>query len=259
MKILTTAEMKEVDRLTTERYGVPGLTLMENAGESVAEFIQERFANLERREIVVLCGKGNNGGDGFVVARQLLGMGAKPKVYLFADPGEMRGEAGVSLGRWPDASGELHVVLGANKMPAAKAALASADIIVDALLGTGARGPVEGLLREAIEAVNRQDSAEHRWSRWTFRRACPRIRASRWARRWRRITRSRSRRRRWGCSSGAAKRMWGELVVREIGSPPELIEEVGKGNMRWSEPREFAKFAMRAQAARATRATTATR
>ena len=69
MKILTAAEMREVDRLTTERYGVSGSALMENAGRSVAEFIETRFRGLEARRIVVLCGKGNNGGDGFVVAR----------------------------------------------------------------------------------------------------------------------------------------------------------------------------------------------
>ena len=84
MKILTAAEMKEVDRLTTARYRVPSLTLMENAGRTVAEFIQSRFSSLTKRRIVVLCGKGNNGGDGFVVARQLLKMGAKPTVYLLA-------------------------------------------------------------------------------------------------------------------------------------------------------------------------------
>ena len=65
MKILTAAEMREVDRLTTKRYGVPSLSLMENAGKSVADFIASRFPDFKRRPIVVLCGKGNNGGDGF--------------------------------------------------------------------------------------------------------------------------------------------------------------------------------------------------
>ncbi|MGA2844836.1 MAG: NAD(P)H-hydrate epimerase, partial [Candidatus Acidiferrales bacterium] len=83
MKILTTAEMREVDRLTTERYGVPSVVLMENAGGSVAQFVQRRFSELGPRTIFVLCGKGNNGGDGFVVARQLLEMGATPEVILF--------------------------------------------------------------------------------------------------------------------------------------------------------------------------------
>jgi len=68
MKIVTAAEMREIDRLTTERYGVPSLTLMENAGTAVAEFAQEHF---DFTSVCVVCGKGNNGGDGFVAARKL--------------------------------------------------------------------------------------------------------------------------------------------------------------------------------------------
>src|SRR3984957_19965123 len=71
MKILTASEMREVDRLTTERYGIPSLSLMENAGKSIADFMSARFRRLESRRIIVLCGKGNNGGDGFVTARHL--------------------------------------------------------------------------------------------------------------------------------------------------------------------------------------------
>src|SRR4051812_20814190 len=70
MKVLTAAQMREVDRLTIEA-GIPGIVLMENAGHRVMEFLQERFAPLAAQRIVVLCGKGNNGGDGLVIARQL--------------------------------------------------------------------------------------------------------------------------------------------------------------------------------------------
>src|ERR1700683_5646981 len=83
MKILTTAEMREVDRLTTERYGVPSVVLMENAGRSVAQFVQRRFSELEPRTTFVLCGKGNNGGGGFVGAGQLLLHGCAPGGGLF--------------------------------------------------------------------------------------------------------------------------------------------------------------------------------
>src|ERR1700733_4285803 len=100
MKILTAAEMKEVDRLTTEREGVPSLMLMEAAGRSVAEFIHERFPALGRRKIVVLCGKGNNGGDGLVAARHLQIAGAKPVVFLASEPGELKGDAATSLRNW---------------------------------------------------------------------------------------------------------------------------------------------------------------
>ncbi len=78
MKILTASEMQRIDRLTTERYGVPSLTLMENAGRGVVEFLVARLAPLASHRIVILCGKGNNGGDGLVVARLLREQGLAP-------------------------------------------------------------------------------------------------------------------------------------------------------------------------------------
>ena len=88
MKITTAAEMREIDRATTERFGVPSLTLMENAGSAVAQFILEQHASANR--IVVLCGKGNNGGDGFVVARKLHGQAGVVEVLLLAPRIELR-------------------------------------------------------------------------------------------------------------------------------------------------------------------------
>ncbi len=86
MKILTAAEMQRIDLLTTERYCVPGLTLMENAGRGVVEFLAERFSPLDQQRVAILCGRGNNGGDGMVVARLLRERGLKPRVLLLADP-----------------------------------------------------------------------------------------------------------------------------------------------------------------------------
>src|ERR1700719_4658603 len=100
MKVLTATEMKEVDRRTTERDGGPSRTLMENAGRSVAEFIRQTFPNIKHRRIVVLCGKGNNGGDGFVVARHLASLGATPAVFLAAAPDDLRGDAAANLAKW---------------------------------------------------------------------------------------------------------------------------------------------------------------
>ena len=71
-KILTAKQMREIDRLSTEKLGIPGLVLMENAGRNVFHLMEEKFPHLEQERITILCGKGNNGGDGFVVARQLL-------------------------------------------------------------------------------------------------------------------------------------------------------------------------------------------
>ena len=85
MKILTAAEMREVDRLTSKKARVPSLKLMENAGKSVAEFIQARLPDGKRRHVIVVCGKGNNGGDGFVCARYLQARGARVSVHLIGN------------------------------------------------------------------------------------------------------------------------------------------------------------------------------
>ncbi|PYS37109.1 MAG: bifunctional ADP-dependent NAD(P)H-hydrate dehydratase/NAD(P)H-hydrate epimerase, partial [Acidobacteria bacterium] len=97
MKILTPEQIREVDRLTTEKYGIPSLILMENAGMRVAEVLEDRFENLEDLTIAILCGKGNNGGDGFVVARQLIQKGCFPFVFLFAAEDELKGDAKINL------------------------------------------------------------------------------------------------------------------------------------------------------------------
>src|SRR5580704_19159372 len=93
MRILTAAQMREADRLTTERHAIPSLQLMGNAGTGVAAFLQKEFPDLAKRRILVLCGKGNNGGDGFVVARLLKQLGANPTVIIFAEPKAVRGDA----------------------------------------------------------------------------------------------------------------------------------------------------------------------
>ena len=245
MKALMVAEMREVDRLSTERYGVPGLTLMENAGTRVAAFIADRFPDSRTLRIVVFCGKGNNGGDGFVVAQKLREVhNFTPEVYLFAAPEEMRGDAATNRDRWKTSGGKLHVGTAGEAVGQVKAAVGNSDIIVDALLGTGARGPVEGLLRGAIEAMNGRrreqcvvavdipsgadaDTGEVGSvaveADYTVTFTAPKI----------------------GMLVGKANECCGQLLVRDIGSPWELIEEAGKGNVRWSEPKEFAKFAIR--------------
>ena len=154
MKVLTAAQMRETDRLTTERYGVSSIQLMENAGAAIADFLRERFVEIARRRIVVLCGKGNNGGDGLVVARLLKDSGCAPKVFLFTNPSAVEGDAAVNLKRWQQARGELQLVTSQAEWESARPALGEADLIIDALLGTGLRGPVEGLLAAVIENLN---------------------------------------------------------------------------------------------------------
>lgn len=242
MKVLTASEMREVDRLTTERYGIPSLTLMENAGRGVAEFVRARFQHLERRNIVIVCGKGNNGGDGFVAARHLLAMGAKPIVFLLAGPESLQGDAAANCRRWEEGRGELRVVRDAAAWQASKSAIGAADIILDAILGTGVRGAVEGLPRDAVTSINlrRKDCSvvsvdipsglpSDAWdpkadcvtADYTVTFTAPKT----------------------GMLLGQAEHFVGDLRVCGIGSPHELIEEIGKGSLHWSEPHEFAPFA----------------
>jgi hydroxyethylthiazole kinase-like uncharacterized protein yjeF len=247
MKILTAAEMSEVDLLTTERYGIPSLTLMENAGRSVAELIGTRFPHLERRRIIALCGKGNNGGDGFVAARHLRERGASVSAYLFADPSEVKGDAAANLDRWRQIAGELQVVRSAEEWQRSKQALRSADVIVDALLGTGVRGKVEGLLAEVIADMNRHDPIQTvvavdipsglSADTGEFAPVC--VQADRT------VTFTAPK---LGMVLLEGPRQVGQIAVREIGSPAELVEQVGKGRLRWSEPREFLQFASPRQA-----------
>jgi NAD(P)H-hydrate epimerase len=151
MKITTAAEMREIDRLTSERFGVPSLTLMENAGAAVATLACELFPRASR--IAIVCGKGNNGGDGFVAARKLHQAGKVVEVLLLAEPAELRGDAAQMFARLP-----LRPILLRNEKELQREltrALGNAELIVDAILGTGFRPPVTGLYAKAIEAINR--------------------------------------------------------------------------------------------------------
>src|SRR5437879_12117107 len=97
MKILTPEQLREVDRLSTEKYGIPNLILMENAGMRVAEVLEDQFENLDQLTVAVLCGRGNNGGDGCVVARRVIRKGCFPIVFLFASAEEVKGGANTEL------------------------------------------------------------------------------------------------------------------------------------------------------------------
>lgn len=150
MKITTAAEMREIDRATTERFGVPSLTLMENAGTAVAQFILENFASAER--IAVVCGKGNNGGDGLVVARKLHRAERVVEVLLLASPAELRGDAAAMFEQLPM---QPIVVQSVQELQAESArSLGNCNLLVDAVLGTGFKPPVQGLYADAIAAMN---------------------------------------------------------------------------------------------------------
>jgi ADP-dependent NAD(P)H-hydrate dehydratase / NAD(P)H-hydrate epimerase len=142
MKILTAAQMAEVDRLTSERFLIPSILLMENAGHSFTEELSKYCSGIQNKRILVLCGRGNNGGDGFVVARYLTLGGAMPTVLLFSDPAELKGDARIN---WQIAQAmgiPIHVFMVPSKAASYLAEAAVPDVIVDALFGTGLSRPI---------------------------------------------------------------------------------------------------------------------
>jgi hydroxyethylthiazole kinase-like uncharacterized protein yjeF len=144
--VLTAEEMRAADRRTIEEIGLPGAVLMENAGAAVASAIQDRFP--AARRLLILCGKGNNGGDGYVVARRLLER--QPTVLLFGSKREVKGDAAVHLGVLEEAGGRVVEVKDARAWSAHRHRLLEVDLVVDALLGTGLRKAPEGLLADVI-------------------------------------------------------------------------------------------------------------
>src|SRR5262250_1428986 len=249
MKALTAAEMREVDRLTTEHYGIPSLQLMETAGTRVAEAFHRIVASggVNVRNVCVLCGKGNNGGDGFVVARLLASSTTSVRVCLFGKPDELRGDAATNHRRWCAGGHETRLVADEASLNSVWPDIAGADVIIDAMIGTGFRGTASGAVGRAIEDINRLShnataarpflilaldtpsglpsngeaaqgpvlAAHH-----TVTFTAPKV----------------------GQLISPDAAAVGYLEVVEIGSPPRLIDEVGRGWLRWLEPQEFSSL-----------------
>lgn len=150
MKIVSAEEMRAIDRATSERYGVPSLTLMENAGGAVAGFVLVHYPAAER--IIVFCGKGNNGGDGFVAARLLHEQGKNVQTILLADPDDLGGDATLMFEKLP---GVATIIFSSDALKSSLVRPSmQADLYLDAVLGTGFKPPLSGPYAEAISIMN---------------------------------------------------------------------------------------------------------
>jgi len=247
MKALTASEMRDVDRLTTERHNISGAQLMEAAGRHVADAVLRLCPPENGERIIVLCGKGNNGGDGLVCARYLKNAGREPRVWFFGPEPKSGTDAGDNFRRWQQVSQRTSFIEDAAAWEKKREALGRAQVIVDSLLGTGLRGAAEGLIAQAIEEINRISKnataanpvlilavdtpsglpsdgeaasgpvlTAHRTVTFTAPKT--------------------------GQLESHNAAQVGALEVVQIGSPRALVEEIGKGALRWVEAREFSQL-----------------
>src|SRR5688572_2718027 len=154
MRILNAAQMREADRYTIEEIGIPSLVLMENAGRQVVAAMEAAYeARLDGR-VGVLCGRGNNGGDGFVVARTLLQRGVDAAVFLLGSVADVRGDARTNLEVLGRVGLTVVEITTAQDWELHFTQVAECDVLVDAMLGTGMHGPLSGLLETVVADVN---------------------------------------------------------------------------------------------------------
>jgi NAD(P)H-hydrate epimerase len=154
MVILTAEQMREVDERAERDHGIPAETLMDNAGREVALALVRRYPDLAARRTLILCGKGNNGGDGITAARHLRERGIAARVALLAAGHELTGAAAWALSKSREKGIRVEEIVDAGAWNALRRSLPEFDLIVDALLGTGVRGAARGRILEAIGAVN---------------------------------------------------------------------------------------------------------
>ena len=141
MKLVNVQEMKQLDQLATAEYAVPGILLMDNAAQAVADAVNDSLDELDGESVVVFCGGGNNGGDGFGAARWLQNYGARVRVFVVGKELEaVTGDAAAELAMLQKTDAKVEAIAGEDDWVVAELAAAKADILVDALAGTGFHG-----------------------------------------------------------------------------------------------------------------------
>lgn len=153
MKVVTNQQIKEIDKKAIEEYGIPGLVLMENAGSRIFQNLKNIYTDLKLKKVIIFAGSGNNGGDGFVVARHLYNYGVRVKVFTFSPFNKIKSEARVNLEIIDKMGIELREI-DTVKFEEIQETVQNSDMIIDAILGTGLQGKVTGLMAKIIDFIN---------------------------------------------------------------------------------------------------------
>ncbi|HDS01543.1 MAG TPA: NAD(P)H-hydrate epimerase, partial [candidate division Zixibacteria bacterium] len=154
MKIVTAEQMQDIDKAAIEGRGIPGLELMENAGRGIAEYLYEiSDDDVTAKSVAVICGKGNNGGDGFVVGRYLAEWGADVRFYLLGKKDDLKGDAATNLKRAQEMDLPIHEISSAEELDLDE----ETDLIVDAIFGTGFHGEIRSPMDKIVDKINSCD------------------------------------------------------------------------------------------------------
>ncbi|MBO8158245.1 NAD(P)H-hydrate dehydratase [Thermosyntropha sp.] len=158
MKILKAAEMKEIDKRASSEYGIPSIVLMENAGIRTVEVIEEVLGDIREKKVVVVAGKGNNGGDGLVIARQLINGGARVETFLLGEEKELTVDTRINYEVLQKMKGSIYPLLTPDHLQIFKNSLLNADLIVDSIYGIGFKGSLGDFEAEVVNIINRSRS-----------------------------------------------------------------------------------------------------
>jgi hydroxyethylthiazole kinase-like uncharacterized protein yjeF len=158
MKILTSQQMKGVDTKAIQDLGIIGPILMENAGIQITREILKKFPRIEKEKVVIIAGRGNNGGDGFVVARHLFNRGCRPDVLLLASKKDLKGDAALNAGIAGRIGIGIKEITSPRRWGAVKRILSKATVLVDGIFGTGLTKPAGGLYAAVIEDINKSEA-----------------------------------------------------------------------------------------------------
>lgn len=151
MRLVSPNQMKNLDRAATEDYGIPSLILMENAGRGIADILAEED---KKSRFVILIGKGNNGGDGMVIARHLVNKGFSVTLVILTDPEKLKGDAAINYNIVAKMHLPIVIVVNEKKIEELRQILKSSDVIVDAIFGIGLSKAIEGFYKTVIGEVN---------------------------------------------------------------------------------------------------------
>jgi len=157
MEYITPGKMREIDRRTQEEFGIPATILMENAGRAVFQNAMEMLSEKQEKKIIVVCGRGNNGGDGFVAARHLMNNGIDVSIFLVADVKELRGEAEANYHRAEKVAqtmGKVIEVLNEENLSSFEDELEGTSLIIDGMFGTGLARKVGEPEKSIIQLIN---------------------------------------------------------------------------------------------------------